>query len=163
MPLKHWWYQWAEKIRPAGYQFFRQPPALLKSPVKTAESAEDACGVHWIINPLCENIGGQAKGAKYWLDQVPGKHTSWIEVNLCAEYGQSLDGKVVYPEFEESRHVAREDLKPIHGLPITLGFEYDMHNHSDYAAGPVTGSGRMLFIYGDAAICSRSTKASSRF
>jgi len=144
MSLKHWWYDWAEKRKPAGYRFFRQPPALLKVKDRCDGCVEDAVGQLWVINPECENLPGQAKGAKYWLDQVPGKHTSWIDVNLCAEYGQSLDGKVVYPEFEESRHVAKEEIKPIFGLPLTLGFDWGLS--PSVAITQITPQGQLRVI-----------------
>jgi len=60
----------------------------------------------WVMNPGCENVAGQAKGVRYWLDQIPGKHESWIKLNFCAEYGQTAgDGGL--SEFEEVRHAAR--------------------------------------------------------
>jgi len=144
MPTKHWWYQWAEVLRPNGYKFFRQPACLLTCEKGTPDSAEDACGVFWKINPLCENIRGQAKGAKYWLDQVSGKHTSWIKVNLCGEYGQSLDGKPVYHEFEQERHIAKVDLEPIQGLPLQLGFDWGLN--TSCAICQITPQGQLRVI-----------------
>lgn len=144
MPLKHWWYQWAEKLKPAGYAFFVQPPALIKCLTQEPDSVADACGVWWKVNPECENMDGQAKGGKYWLDQVSGKHTSWLEVNLCAQYGQSLDGKVVYPEFEEHRHVSKTELKPIPGLPLHLGFDWGLT--PAVAISQITPAGQLRVI-----------------
>lgn len=126
MPTDHWWYDWAEESKPTGYRFWRQPPALLKVPVAGPGSVADGQGQHWIINPQCENLPGQAKHAQYWLDQVPGKATAWIDLNLCAEYGSSLEGKPVYPEFDNERHVSKTALEPIHGIPLQLGFDYGL-------------------------------------
>jgi hypothetical protein len=114
MDTDHWWYDWAEVSKPAGYKFFRQPPAVIKQD-----------GI-WVINPDCENLGGQAKGAGYWMDQISGKHESWIRLNFCAEYGQTSNGRLVYPEFEEVRHVAKTDLEPLPNLPLTLGFDFGL-------------------------------------
>jgi hypothetical protein len=114
MDTDHWWYDWAEVSKPAGYQFFKQPPCVIKQD-----------GV-WVINPECENLSGQGKGANYWLDQVPGKQDSWIKLNFCAEYGQTASGRLVYTEFEETRHVAKEDLKPIPGIPLMVAFDYGL-------------------------------------
>ena len=126
MPLKHWWYKWAEKNTPEGYKFWRQPPALIQVEKGTPGAKEDACGIWWAINPKCENLKGQAMHKRYWLDQVPGKHTSWIKLNLCAEYGQPLAGKPVYPEFDETRHVGKEPLILVPGLGIVLGFDFGL-------------------------------------
>ncbi len=126
MPTDHWWYDWAEESKPTGYRFWRQPPALLKVPCEGPSSAQDAQDQWWTINPLCENIKGQAKGAKYWLDQVPGKTTAWLELNLCGEYGSSLEGKPVYPEFDEDRHVSKTELKPLPGIPLQGGQDFGL-------------------------------------
>lgn len=135
MDLDHWWYKYAEEIRPRGWKFFRQPPALLKitdeKRIAEIKSGNPKAWRHgdkgiWIINPKCENVIGQPKHEQYWLDQVEGNHESWIRLNLCAEYGQSLDGKQVYIEFDEERHVAKKDLEAIPGLPLQLGFDFGL-------------------------------------
>jgi hypothetical protein len=115
MDTDHWWYDWAEVSKPAGYKFFRQPPAVIKN-----DNGE------WVINPNCENRTGQPKGDTYWLEQIPGKHESWVKLNFCAEYGQTSNGRLVYPEFEEMRHVSKEDLKPIPGLPLQGGVDFGL-------------------------------------
>jgi hypothetical protein len=135
MDLDHWWYEFAEKIQPAGWKFFHQPPALLK--IVDAKEIEiikkgdaklwrNGDGGIWVMNPLCENVIGQPKHEQYWLDLVEGKHESWVKLNLCALYGQAAQGRPVYVEFDESRHVAKMDLKPILGLPLILGFDTAM-------------------------------------
>lgn len=135
MDTDHWWYECAETRQAAGWKFFRQPPAVIKK-VDDAEIAkikagdpkqwrEGSNGI-WIINPECENLKGQPKHEQYWLDLIPNKHESWIRLNLCAEYGRSAEGRPVYVEFDEQRHVAKEELKPIPGLPLQLGFDTAM-------------------------------------
>ena len=116
MDVDHWWYDWAEKETPKGYKFWHQPPALLKN-----DKGE------WVINPKCENIKGQPKREQYWIDLVAGKHESWIRLNLCAEYGQTQAGKPVYPEYDDARHCAKVELKPIEGMPLTLAFDYALN------------------------------------
>lgn len=132
MDTDHWWYQYAEMIKPAGWKFFRQPPALLKI-VDAEQIAEikkgdekawrNGDGGIWIINPECENVVGQPKHEQYWLDLVEGNHESWIRLNLCGEYGQSLSGRPIFVEFDERRHVAKEPLNPVPGIPIQLGMD----------------------------------------
>ena len=138
MDLDHWWYKYAEVMKPNGWKFFRQPPAVLKitdekeiAAIKKREEGKpdklklwrQGENCIWIINPECENIPGQPKHEQYWLDQISGRHESWISINLEAKYGRSANGRPVYVEFDETRHVAKEDLKPIPGLPIQLGFD----------------------------------------
>ena len=135
MDLDHWWYQYAEVIKPAGWKFFRQPPAVLKITDETKMTALRAQKKQriidqekhiWIINPKCENVEGQPKHENYWLDQIEGNHESWIGINLEAKYGQSLEGRPVFVEFDETRHVSKEDLLPVNGVTIQLGFDYGL-------------------------------------
>ena len=135
MDLDHWWYHYAEVLKPAGWKFFHQAPAVLKivdpkqiEEIKKGNPKSWRQGDRgiWIINPECENVQGQPKHEQYWLDQIEGNHESWIGINLEAKYGQSLDGRPVYIEFDETRHVAKEDLKPVPGVPLQLGFDYGL-------------------------------------
>lgn len=110
----HWWYHLAEVEKPEGYQFWIQPPALIKSPSGA-----------WGINPACENLSHQPKGERYWLDQVSGKSDDWIRVNLCAEYGIISDGRAIFPEYEDRRHCTPE-LALYRGLPLRIGFDFGL-------------------------------------
>jgi hypothetical protein len=123
MSTTHWWYKWAEVVTPVGYKFWHQPPALLRVEKQCEGARQDGQGQWWIINPLCENIQGQALGARYWLDQVPGKDTAWIKLNLAGEYGASLFGKLVWPEFNPTRHIAPKPLEPLGSYPLQIGYD----------------------------------------
>ena len=135
MDLDHWYYQYAEIIKPQGWKFFRQPPAVLKiTDEKEMQVLRELKreriidqGTHvWKINPECENVKGQPKHENYWLDQIEGNHESWIAINLEAKYGQSMEGRPVFVEFDETRHVAKEEFAPIPGIPIQLGFDFGL-------------------------------------
>lgn len=109
---RHWWYEKAEKEKPKGWEFFRQPAAVVKG-----------LGGEWVINPECENVEHQQKGAAYWLDMTNGAAANWIKLYLEAEYGTIIDGRPVYPEYQDSRHCAAKDLEPYRGLPLMLGWD----------------------------------------
>lgn len=107
----HWWYELAEVVKPRNYDFFAQPPALLK------------IGDRYFPNPAAENIRGLGTGIQYYLGMIEGKSKPWIDSNILNRYASSEDGKPVYPEFDEHVHVAKEDLEPLRGLPLLLGFD----------------------------------------
>lgn len=98
----HWWYRLAEEACPAGWRFWRQPPAL----IRRAEH-------HYEVNPAAENLKHQPLGGEYWLRQVGGKTLEWIKVYLLGEYGTVLDGKPIYAgAWNDALHVAEVALLP---------------------------------------------------
>lgn len=112
----HWWYDLAEVQKPEGYAFFRQPGAF---------SYDSEKGV-WIPNKKAENVANHTLGMEYWRRQLPGKTREWTQVYVGGEYGSSFDGKPVYPEFSEVRHVAAKTMEPFRGLPLIVGWDFGL-------------------------------------
>lgn len=111
--VDHWWYHLAEVERPHGFEFFAQPPAIRKGPTGS-----------WEPNPEAENVENHVKGYAYWIDQTYGKRDDWINVMLCGQYGATMDGKPVYPNYRDDVHCAKEDIEPMRGVPLTLGLDF---------------------------------------
>lgn len=111
----HWFYTLAEEKKPPGYEFFHQPPALLRLEDNT-----------YIPNPEAENVINQPLGYTYWLRQVYGKDQDWINVYILGLYGSIHDGKPVYAEFNDDIHTASEDLEIYRGIPLYLGWDYGL-------------------------------------
>lgn len=111
----HWWYHLAEIERPRGFEFFRQPPAVIEDP-------SDRTGYGYKINPAAENIQNQPLGADYWLNQIPGKSKEWIRLFLQAEYGTIVQGRPVYPEFSDFMHV--QPVTVMENIPLRLGWDF---------------------------------------
>lgn len=109
----HWWHDLAEEEKPEGYQFWKQPAAVLQ-----------LANGDWVINPECENVIHQPKGANYWLDQIPGKTLNWIGVFLQGKYGSVEDGRPVYPEWMPQIHLHDGPLAVNEGLPLILGWDF---------------------------------------
>lgn len=116
----HWWYRAAEVETPEGWRFWRQPPALIKE------------GGVWIPNKgqtglrPAENINHQPKGWRYYLDAAKGKSDEHIRVYYGAEYGTIQAGRPVYPEFDDRLHVAKEDVAPVFGRLLLLGWDFGL-------------------------------------
>jgi hypothetical protein len=115
-PDDHWWHELAEIVQPEDWSFYRQPGAML-------EHHKDGT-VYYSFNPLAENVQHQPLGKKYWTDMISGKDYDWIKVHVCGEYGNLIDGKPVYPEFNSLSHISQEPLKPMRGLPLMLGWDF---------------------------------------
>lgn len=88
----HWYHTLAETDKPEGYAFFRQPGGVVWD------------GSQWIVNEQAENLANLPDN--YYERGVLGKSQDWIKVNLANEYGFSIDGRPIYPEFSESLHVS---------------------------------------------------------
>jgi hypothetical protein len=95
-------------------EFFEQPPALIE-----AQGS-------YVLNPEAENVKNQPMGGAYWLMLASGKPKEWIEMYLLNRYGKVIDGKPVYPEYNEAIHGRLMHLRPIPGLPITVGLDFGL-------------------------------------
>lgn len=97
----HWWYRLAEEQRPAGWEFFAQPPG---------DSAK------------AENRANLPPG--YYDRIAAGKDADWIKVYVRGEYGFVRDGKPVIPEYVDAVHC--QEVAPVAGLPLTLGIDFGL-------------------------------------
>lgn len=128
----HWWYKQAEEEKHDDWEFFRQPGGLYKS--------KD--GYH--PNPLAENIHNLPGGYQYYLNQIAGKTEDWIKVFILAEYGSTMSGKPVYPEYNDKIHYSENELKPIMGLPIMAAFDFGLTPACVF--GQMTPKGQLIIL-----------------
>lgn len=85
-----WWYDLFEVKKPEGWRLFKQPSGL---------SLE------------AENLPNLRKG--YYTDQLmAATNEDWVKVHLKGEYGFVLDGKLVFPEFNDRLHVGQPKTIP---------------------------------------------------
>lgn len=108
----HWYYRLSEKECPKEWAFFKQPGGL-----------KEVNG-EYVPNDQAENIQNLPGGHQYYLRQVSGKKKEWIKVFLLGTYGSVVDGKPVWPEYNDDIHC--KPVKPIEGLPLILGFDYGL-------------------------------------
>lgn len=97
----HWWYKLAEEVRPAGWEFYRQPGGL-------APDAENR-----------DNLPPD-----YYERQCAGKDPDWIKVYVDGDYGFVRDGRPVYPEYKDAVHCREFDLMP--GVAIHIGIDFGL-------------------------------------
>lgn len=68
-----------------------------------------------------ENIKNLPNG--YYEKQIAGQTDYYIRRMIDNKLGYSRDGQPCYPEFNDNLHVAVNNLQPIPGLPIDIGFD----------------------------------------
>ena len=129
-----WWYRLAEIEQPENYQFWKQPPALLRIPKKNPKDPHEpqlympntGQGAY----PPAENVENHTEGFRYWMDLTAGASQDWISVFLMGQYGSVQEGKPVYSEYFDEVHLARDeagepmDLEIMRGLPLVIGLDF---------------------------------------
>lgn len=131
----HWWYALAEhdtstpaneelwksvadserELREIGalaadqplFQFFHQPGGL-------APDAENEEGL--------SHMPGGRKG--YYTRASAGKTAEWVNVYVNGNYGFVMDGKPVYPEYNDSLHTGAADFNP--KVPVYVGIDFGL-------------------------------------
>lgn len=77
------------------------------------------------LGPSAENLENLPPG--YYERQLAGKSEDWIKVYLRGEYGFTVDGKAVWPEYEDSIHCPADEKKwprTIAGIPVYRTWDF---------------------------------------
>ncbi len=125
-----WWYphleapeDLPEDTPQADWTYFKQPSGL---------------------SPEAENLANLPGKADYYTNLAKGKSPHWVKQFIEVEWGYSLAGKAVFPEFNKDLHVARRPLVPVPGLQLAIG--YDPGVHSGLTIGQYTDWGQVLVL-----------------
>lgn len=92
---------------PEGFEIFRQPGGL---------------------DPGAENLANLPGGRDYYLRQMAGQPDWYIQRMIHNRRGYARRGQPVYPEFNDSLHVAPEPLEPDRDLALVLGLDAGVGN-----------------------------------
>lgn len=136
---EHWYYKLAEEDRPDGYKFFRQAGGLYQ--VNDKKSPEHG---KFKPHPAAENIKNLRDGYGYYARQIAGKGDDYIKVFVLGDYGTTLHGKPVYPEFNEKIHVAEKKLQVMHGIPVVIGFDFGLTPAAIF--GQMSPKGQLMIL-----------------
>lgn len=138
-----WWYELFEQEKPVGYVVYHQPPAVQQTPDPITGKPI------WVGHPEAENIQNLKDGYEYYLRQIPGKSPAWINVFLCAKYGESLIGRPVFAgEFNLQAHVppaGDPPLKPDRNNVVGIGFDWGLYPAAVF--GQVDRLGSLNILY----------------
>ena len=122
----NWWYQMERVKKPSNMVWFIQPPALLKRVKDGKTWYEDNDGRDYATRGIlpAENIENLKEGFYYYHKQVPTKSDDDIKKLILNEYGTSIDGRPVYPEYNDELHYRNEEIKVQRGLTLLLGSDF---------------------------------------
>lgn len=119
----NWWYR-KEREVPEGWEFFVQPPALLRvvDPETGAVRYEDNEGQDPAVG-AAENVEHQNLGFRYWRNQL-GSSQDAIDRFILNRWVTRKAGRPVYSEWLPEVHVSREPLSFSRGLPVLIGQDF---------------------------------------
>lgn len=75
------------------------------------------------LSENAENVKG--KSPTYYQDLSQGRTQAWIDIFVHGKEGFTLDGKVVFPEWNDDIHCARQQLIPLKSQ-IVVGVDYGL-------------------------------------
>jgi hypothetical protein len=132
--IDHWWYKFFEEFDVSGGdEVTLQCPVCLESyQFKASKGRCRECGTPYM--EIFKQPSGRSDKAEnlnnlppnYYANLMIGKGIEFIKVYVDGEYGFVQDGKPVYPNFKDSIHVAKEDIKPIPNIPLILGWDFGL-------------------------------------
>lgn len=102
-----------KKKKESGFQFFRQPAAMLLRPDGS-----------YVLNPLAENVRNLPEG--YYHNLVTGKSPDYIRTFVLMQYGQSKGGKPVHSMFNHDVHVAKAPLLVSPQNLVVIGMDFGL-------------------------------------
>jgi hypothetical protein len=125
----HWWYQLAEegclrksknkdqakKEMAKVFDFVRGPSPLIENDDGT-----------YSPNPEAENIKFLPGGYQYYLDMIAGNTEDHINVMVMGNYGIIVEGRPVYPSYNDRIHCPPGGVRAIKGLDICLGWDFGL-------------------------------------
>jgi len=103
-------------VKPPDWRFFNQPPAMI-------EQRDDRgfCS-GWELNEQAENLANLTPG--YYDRIIQGKTPQWIRVYCANQLGDDVQGKPVYPGWNDDFHTVEFDINP--HLPILVGMDFGL-------------------------------------
>ena len=121
----NWWYKLETKVCPKEMKFFVQPPGLLKRVDRESGRIwyEDNDGRDPNV-PAAENIAHLDGGFYYYHKQtITGDH-DMVKRIVLNEFGSTMEGRPVYPEYSDTLHYVDEEIPFMPGLPLFMGTDF---------------------------------------
>ena len=103
-------------IKPDDWEFYEQPPAMVE------QLGDKGQVIGYKVNPNAENLKNLRPG--YYPSIITGKRKTWIDVYVMNRYGNTSEGRAVYPMFRKETHVAKEPLECIPNVDVHIGMDF---------------------------------------
>lgn len=121
VPTDHWLYSLAEEEKPMKHSFYAQPSALLRSDDPDCE-IRDSEGNGYVINPDADNLENLTED--YYIDQVLGAESEWVNVMIMNNYGEVRTGRPVYGrDYIDLVHYSPRLIDPVPGNRLIIGVD----------------------------------------
>ena len=130
----NWWYRKECVEKPDKMLFFVQPPALLqkKRPDGTLYFVDnDGRDFETLGIRAAENVENLKEGFYYWHKQTVGADPDKVKRLILNQFGTSVEGRPVYPEYNDDVHCYKGEIRYQRGLTLLMG--------SDFGRTPSTG------------------------
>ncbi len=115
----HWWYQLFEEAQPEGWRQFVQPGGR---------------------EPNAENVDHLPPG--YYDRIAAGKDAAWVDVYVNGNYGFVVDGRPVYPQWQDKVHAAEAKHDP--ELDLIVGLDFGLTPAAVFVQCGVDGQFRVI-------------------
>lgn len=102
--------------KPDNWEIFIQPPGMIE------QVLPDGRVSGYVLNPNAENLKWLPDG--YYENMIQGKSRPWIRRHVCNKPSSQEPGSPVWPEFQEHKHVAPKELRPMQGHTILFGVDF---------------------------------------
>jgi len=76
----------------------------------------------------------------YYVDQVAGADPDWVNIFILNNYGALRQGRPVYKAYQDKYHATDRPIKPLEGLPITIGVDVGLTPAAAFCQLTPTGS-----------------------
>lgn len=70
-----------------------------------------------------ENTTNLPGGQDYYNNLAKGKTKHWIKQFIEVVWGYSMSGNPVFPMFNVDMHMSKVPIKPLHGVPLVVGYD----------------------------------------
>lgn len=114
----YWYGMWMDTNPPDSdskfYRFYEEE----KHPPGFAELFKQPGG----RTPMAENLTNLPEG--YYQKLAIGKAPEWIKIYIDGQYGFLVEGKLVYPEYNDAVHC--KDVHPIEGVTIIRSWDFGL-------------------------------------
>lgn len=123
----NWWYRKECVEKPDKMLFFVQPPALLtrKRPDGTIYFVDnDGRDFETLGIRSAENVDNLKEGFYYWHKQTVGADPDKVKRLILNQFGTSVEGRPVYPEYNDEVHCYRGELKFQRGMMLLMGSDF---------------------------------------
>lgn len=102
-------YDWCVEGGLEGLAFFDQPGGLLPG------------GPPYVVNPKAENLANL--DADYYVRAATGQPDWYVRRMIMNQWGYSVSGELIYPEFRPELHMSPVELEPRPGSTLWLGLD----------------------------------------